>query len=146
MRYFPFVFCSCSSWRCPSPASPRLWQEPTWRAPSPRSRGGSTSPAPTLDSSMAVLRWVTSFFWTKLWSLGNFFRSVRLILHPLFLGFRQLVVSCCGQPFRGQVAPSQAHCCWLFPHGCGGLSHWPHALLHGTVHYTWFIYFFFFYN
>lgn len=51
----------------------------------------------------------------------------------LFFGGRQLVVSCCGQPFRGQATSAQTHCCGLFPHGGRVLPHRPDAFLHGTV-------------
>lgn len=136
--FFPSVFCSSLLWHSPSPAFPRLWREPTWRAPSPRLRDVLTSPAPTSDSLTAALRWVMApanihvihFQHSVIVKLLGFSLTTKIFQ------FRQLAVSGCGQSFWSQTAPPEAHCHRVLPHGCWGNPHWTHTLLHGTVHHS----------
>lgn len=153
-----FALCVCSSsWSpCLLSTSPKPSAEPTWRAPSLRSSGASTSPAHLLESLMAVLRWVGAPFGaTKVapMSEGNKFPQyyetalapIRGYIHSLsfeaqihwdFLTphfSRQPAGDCFCQLLRRQAPSSTAHCDWLPVHDCGDLSNSAAALPPGAV-------------
>lgn len=88
---------------------------------------------------MAVLRWVIAplrQLTCNSFQTLSYCEMLGFFFHHYIIQIRQLAVSGCGQPFRSQATPSEAHCRWVFPHGRRGHSHWTHALLHGTVHHT----------